>query len=122
MKSAIDLSGCVAVVTGASLGIGRATAIALGQAGASVVVNYRSHEAQADEVVAAVKNTGARAIKIQADVSDLAAVEAMISQTVHEFGKLDIAVANAAYSERELFCDADMERFRRTVRGQQPYA
>jgi len=115
VKSAIDLSGCVAVVTGASLGIGRATAIALGQAGASVVVNYRSHEAQADEVVAAVKNTGARAIKIQADVSDLAAVEAMISQTVHEFGKLDIAVANAAYSERELFCDADMERFRRTV-------
>ncbi len=113
--SRIDLNGSVAVVTGASLGIGRAAAIALGQAGAAVVVNYRSHEAQADEVVAAVKNTGAAAIKYQADVSDMAAVEAMVSRTVEEFGKLDIAVANAAFSERELFCEADMDRFRRTV-------
>ncbi|MEX0819880.1 MAG: SDR family oxidoreductase [Pirellulaceae bacterium] len=113
--SAIDLRGSVAVVTGASLGIGRAAAIALGQAGASVVVNYRSHEAQADEVVAAVTETGSRAIKYQADVSDSLAVEAMISRTVDEFGKLDIAIANAASSDRELFCDADLERFHRTV-------
>lgn len=113
--SGIDLSESVAIVTGASLGIGRAAAIALGRAGAAVVVNYRSHESQADEVVAAVKNTGGRAIKHQADVSDLAAVEAMVSRTVDEFGKLDIAIANAAFSERELFCEADMEGFRRTV-------
>ena len=113
--SGIDLSRSVAVVTGASLGIGRAAAIALGRAGASVVVNYRSHEEQADEVVTAVKNTGARSIKHQADVSDLSAVEAMISRTVKDFGKLDIAIANAAYSERESFCDADMQRFHRTV-------
>lgn len=97
------------------MGIGRSAAISLGRAGAAVVVNYRSHEEQADEVVAAVKNTGASAIKHQADVSDLAAVEAMVSRTVKEFGKLDIAIANAAYSERELFCEADMKRFRRTV-------
>lgn len=113
--SAIDLSGSVAIVTGASRGIGRATAIALGNAGASVVVNYHSHDEEADEVVAAVKNTGARSIKYRADVSDLVAVEAMVDRTVEEFGRLDIAIANAAFSERELFCEADMERFRRTV-------
>jgi len=113
--SGIDLSGSVAVVTGASLGIGRAAAIALGRAGAAVVVNYRSHEVQADEVVAAVKNTGAQAIKYQADVSDFTAVEALVSRTVEEFGKLDIAIANAAFSERELFWEASMEGFRRTV-------
>ena len=113
--SGIDLSGSVAVVTGASLGIGRSAAIALGNAGAAVVVNYRSHAEEADEVVAAVESTGSRAIKYQADVSDLAAVEAMVARTVDEFGQLDIAIANAAYSERELFCEADMERFRRTV-------
>ncbi|MCA9122821.1 MAG: SDR family oxidoreductase [Planctomycetaceae bacterium] len=112
---AIDLSESVALVTGASLGIGRAIAIALGRAGASVVVNFRSHESQADEVVAAVKNTGARAIKCQADVSDLTAVEAMVSRTVEELGRLDIAIANAAFSDRELFFEADMEGFRRTV-------
>jgi glucose 1-dehydrogenase len=62
-----------------------------------------------------VKNTGARAVKHQADVSDMAAVEEMVSRAVEKFGKLDIAIANAAFSERELFCEADMERFRRTV-------
>jgi glucose 1-dehydrogenase len=97
------------------LGIGRAAAIALGRAGASVLVNYLSHEEQADEAVAAVKSTGAQAVKYRADVSDLAAVEAMVGRAVDEFGRLDIAVANAAYSEREMFCEADMERFRRTV-------
>ncbi|MBC8355816.1 MAG: SDR family oxidoreductase [Planctomycetes bacterium] len=111
----IDLSGSVAVVTGASLGIGRAAAIALGRAGASIVVNYHSHEEQAEEVVTAVKIAGAQAFKHQADVSDLSAVEDMVSRTVKEFGKLDIAIANAAFSERELFCEADMERFHRTV-------
>ncbi len=111
----IDLSGSVAIVTGASLGIGRAAAIALGRAGAAVVVNYHSHGEKAAEVVAAVKDAGAEAIAHQADVGDMAAVEAMISRTVDEFGQLDIAIANAAFSERELFCEADIERFRRTV-------
>lgn len=113
--SGIDLGGSVAIVTGASLGIGRAAAIALGRAGASVVVNYHSHGEQADEVVESVKNTGSQAIKYQADVGDMAAVEAMVSQAVNEFGKVDIAIANAAFSERELFCEANIDRFRRTV-------
>lgn len=113
--SEIDLKGKVAVVTGASLGIGRATAIALGRAGAAVVVNYRSHRERADEVVREIEGCGSRAIAIAADVADQSAVESLISQAVAEFGRVDIAVSNAAYSDRELFYLADMEGFRRTV-------
>ncbi len=111
----IDLHGRVAVVTGASLGIGRATAIALGEAGAQVVVNYRSHPDQAEEVVQAIQATGSQAIKVQADVADLAQVEDLVAAAVTEFGKLDIAISNAAYSDRERFYEADMDGFRRTV-------
>lgn len=110
-----DLTGKVAVVTGASLGIGRATAIAFGKAGASVVVNYRSHPDQAQDVVALIEEAGGRAVAHQADVSSLESVEALVQRAVSEFGKLDIAVSNAAYSDRELFYQADMEGFRRTV-------
>ncbi len=105
----------MAVVTGASLGIGRATAIALAEAGASVLVNYFAHEKEADEVVRAIRDRGSRAVKYQADVSQQSAVEDMVSHAVDEFGKLDIAVSNAAFSDRELFHEADMSGFRRTI-------
>ena len=111
----IDLNGQVAVVTGASLGIGRATAIGLGRAGAAVVVNYHSHPQQAEEVVAEIVDSGSRALSHAADVSDLAAVEEMVARAVDEFGTLDIAVSNAAYSDRETFYEADIDGFRRTV-------
>jgi glucose 1-dehydrogenase len=110
-----QLKGRVALVTGASLGIGRAAAVALGRAGAAVAVNYRSHAAEAEQVAQAVRDAGARAITVQADVADCAAVERMVEETVAEFGKLDIAVSNAAYSDREFFHVADLAGFRRTV-------
>jgi glucose 1-dehydrogenase len=110
-----DLTGQVAVVTGASLGIGRATAVALGRAGAKVVVNYHSHEGAADEVVEMVREAGSIALKHQADVADHAAVEEMIERAVAEFGALDVVISNAAYSDRQLFYEADLEGFRRTV-------
>lgn len=113
--SGVDLKGRVALVTGASLGIGRATAEAFGRAGASVVVNYRSSPEKAQEVVRAIQQSGSKAIAIQADVADQKAVEDMVAATAREFGKLDIAVSNAAYSDRELFYKADMAGFRRTV-------
>ena len=115
LKTNNAFAGKVAVVTGASLGIGRAAAIALGRAGASVVVNYRSHAEAADEVVQTIEQFGVRAVKHQADVADQQAVEQLVARTQEEFGQLDIAVSNAAYSDREPFHEADMEGFRRTV-------
>ncbi len=111
----MDFRDRVVVITGASLGIGRATALAFGRYGAKVVVNYRSHRDQADEVVALARESGAQAIAVQADVADQGAVEKLIAQAVAEFGRLDIAVSNAAYSDRDLFYQADMAGFRRTV-------
>ena len=109
------LKNQVALVTGGSLGIGRASAVALGEAGASVAINYRSHREEAEQVAEAVRQAGAEALVIQCDVADQAAVEKMVARTVKEFGKLDIAVSNAAYSAREMFYEADMAGFRRTV-------
>ncbi len=111
----VDLKGSTALVTGASLGIGRATALALARAGANVVVNYRSSQQEAEEVVRTIVDGGSRAIAVQADVADLGAVEAMVARAASEFGRVDIAVSNAAYSDRELFYQADMDGFRRTV-------
>jgi glucose 1-dehydrogenase len=113
--SNLDFRERVVLITGASLGIGRECALAFGRAGAKVVVNYRSHLQQAQEVVDLVREAGSDAIAVQADVADQAAVEKMVAQTVEKFGRLDVAVSNAAYSDRDLFYQADMEGFRRTV-------
>lgn len=110
-----NLKGCVALVTGGSRGIGRAICIALARAGAHVAVNYHTHHEQAEEVLQAIRDSGSEAMGIQADVADHTAVDRMTSQVVERFGKLDIAVANAAFSERESFLEADMVKFRRTV-------
>ncbi|MFD1875523.1 SDR family oxidoreductase [Hymenobacter bucti] len=90
-----DLVGKVALVTGASRGIGRAIALRLSQAGASVVVNYTSNAARADEVVAAITAGGGQATAIQADVSRLADVARLFQQAEDFFGGLDIVVNNA---------------------------
>lgn len=113
--SETNLTGLVAVVTGASLGIGRATAIALAKAGAKVVVNYRSHREQAEEVVQHIAAAGGEAFAIAADVADYDAIERLVAETVARFGRLDIAVSNAAYSDRQPFYEADLAGFKRTV-------
>lgn len=105
----------VALITGASLGIGRATAIALGRAGAAVAINYRSHADEAEAAAEEVRAAGGRAMTVQADVADYAAVEHMVNEVVAEFGRLDVAVSNAAFSDRELYYEANMDGFRRTV-------
>ena len=115
MHEPANFKGKVAVVTGASLGIGRSTVIALGKAGASVVVNFRSSSQQADEVVAEIEAAGGKAIAHRADVAEYEAVEAMIARCVSEFGRVDIAISNADYSDREKFYEADLAGFRRTV-------
>ena len=111
----IDLNGKAALVTGASRGIGRATAIELARAGADVTVNYHSHGHEAAEVVAEIERLGQRGITFGADVSDRNAVESMVDATVDAFGRLDILVSNAYYSKREPFLDLTEEAMRRTL-------
>jgi len=110
-----ELTGQVALVTGAGRGIGRAIAIALAEAGADVAVNYLDDRSEAEETAAAVQNTGRRALLLQGDVADQTVVERMVADAASQLGRLDIAVANAYYSDRQRFWEADMERFRRTV-------
>jgi glucose 1-dehydrogenase len=89
------LKGQKALVTGANSGIGKAVAIALGSAGADVVVNYVRGENAANEVVDAVFKSGSRAVAIQADVSHEDQVQAMFRKMIEEFGTVDILVNNA---------------------------
>ena len=109
------LADRVALVTGASQGIGLATAVALAEAGASVAFNYRQDPREAAAAVERLEQSGKRALLLAGDVADQATVEGLVAQTVATFGRLDIAVSNAAYSDRELFHEADMQGFRRTV-------
>ncbi|RFP63637.1 SDR family oxidoreductase [Hymenobacter lapidiphilus] len=98
-----ELAGKVALVTGASRGIGRAIALRLGRAGASVVVNYATSPDRAQEVVAALEAAGGRATAIQADISQPAEVARLFQQTEDFFGGLDIVVNNAgAYLSKPL--------------------
>jgi glucose 1-dehydrogenase len=109
------LTNMVAVVTGASRGIGRATAIALAQAGADVAINHRSNTAEAQQVAEAVRQTGRRALVFQGDVAEQTTVERLIRDAADAFGRVDIAVSNAVYSDREPFFSASMDGFRRTI-------
>lgn len=92
---AIDLKEHVALVTGASLGLGAAIAAKLGAAGASVVVNYKTGKTAAEEVVAKIVAQGGRALAYQADVCNAEVVQAMIVQAEQELGPIDILVNNA---------------------------
>lgn len=91
----MNLTGKVALVTGASRGIGQATAIELAKAGADVVVNFIGNEAVAQETVEKVEALGRKAIKIKANVGDADDVQAMVDEAIATFGHIDILVNNA---------------------------
>jgi 3-oxoacyl-[acyl-carrier protein] reductase len=89
------LNDKVALITGASRGIGRATATLFGREGASVIVNYAVRADAAGEVVAELEQAGGRSLAVQADVADRTAVDSMVSRVLDEFGRIDILVNNA---------------------------
>jgi 3-oxoacyl-[acyl-carrier protein] reductase len=93
------LTGKVAVVTGASKGIGRAIARQLAAEGASVVVNYASSKTGADKVVAEINGAGGKAVAVQGDVSKKADIERLFAETKQAFGQLDVLVNNAGIYE-----------------------
>lgn len=109
------LAGQVAVVTGASQGIGLASAVALAEAGAAVAFNYRAEPKEAVAAVDRLQASGRKAMLVKADVADEQAVERMVRETVERFGRLDIAVSNAAFSERGPFHEIEMAKFRRAI-------
>src|SRR5205085_490407 len=93
------LEGKVAVVTGASKGIGAAIAEHLAAEGAAVVVNYASSKPGADRVAAAIKDKGGRAVAVQADLSKPADIKRLFAETKKAFGRLDVLVNNAGIYE-----------------------
>ena len=95
MGNSFDLNGKVALVTGASSGIGRATAEALAASGAGVAINFHRNEAGAEAARAQIAGGGGRAIIVQGDVTQASEVQSLVEQTVAEFGPIDILVNNA---------------------------
>ncbi|MEZ6135100.1 MAG: SDR family oxidoreductase [Pirellulaceae bacterium] len=107
----IDLSGRTALVTGASRGIGRATAIRLAQAGADVIINYVTSQSAAREVADVVAGLGCRAATVKADMSEPEDIASMLDFVGQEFGRLDILVSNAASGGFRSLLDATPKHF-----------
>ena len=109
------LNGKVAIVTGASKGIGAGIAKQLAAEGAAVVVNYASSKAGADSVVASIKSRGGEAIAVQGDVSKQADIERLFAETKKAFGKLDILVNNAGVYEFQPLENVNGEHFHKQL-------
>ena len=110
------LGGKVALVTGASRGIGRACAIKLGALGARVAVNYNTSAAAADDVVARIKAGGGEATAAQGDVSDFATAQAVVKAAIAAHGRLDILVNNAGTTRDGLLATMTEEDFDAIIR------
>ena len=104
----------VAIITGASRGIGRATAIVLAKEGAKIVIDYLNSEEKADEVVQEIKELGGQAIAVKADVAQAGDVERLTEETIKQFGSIDILVNNAGIivrpSDWKNISDEDWQR------------
>ncbi|MBV8074764.1 MAG: SDR family oxidoreductase [Planctomycetaceae bacterium] len=107
------LDGKVALITGASRGIGRAIAQRLGREGAAVVVNYSGNLEAARATVAAVEAAGGRAVPVQADVARVAEVERLFDETIRHLGRLDILVNNAGVMFNKPLAEVTEEEFDR---------
>jgi len=111
----IDLTGQVAIVTGASSGLGRASAIAFAKAGAKVAVNYNSSADKARAVVEEIEQAGGEAFACEADTSDEAAVLKLFDETVARFGGVDIVFANAGMQKDAPYAELSLEDWKRVI-------
>jgi glucose 1-dehydrogenase len=109
------LLGRTVLVTGGSSGIGRATALALAQAGADLAINFLTYPDWAEELAGQIRSLGRRALLYPVGVADQSAVETMVAGVVEKLGGLDIFIANAFHSDESPFHTADMAGFRRTI-------
>ncbi|MCI5938023.1 MAG: 3-oxoacyl-[acyl-carrier-protein] reductase [Eubacterium sp.] len=101
----------IAVVTGASRGIGRGVALALAREGATVVVNYNGSKERADQVVKEIEDNGGKAVAIQCNVSDFEAAKEFYGNIVKEYGRIDILVNNAGITRDNLIMKMSEEEF-----------
>ncbi|MBM6594073.1 SDR family oxidoreductase [Microvirga pudoricolor] len=111
----MTLKGQTALVTGGSSGIGAGIAQALGAAGVRVAINYRSGGDAAKTLADEITQAGGEAFAVGADVSDEAAVDAMVAQTVERFGRLDILVANSGLQKDAAFKDMSLDDWRKVI-------
>ncbi len=111
----MQLQNKVAVVTGASLGIGSAIVLAFAKEGAAVAVDYRSHPDEAKELVEQVESFGGRAVSVRADVSNPEDVKNLIHKAVEEFGRLDVLVNNAGVEEKMAFLDTPLDVWNKII-------
>lgn len=98
----------VAIVTGASSGIGISVAEAMAEAGAAVIVNYRSHQQPAEELVARIKSNGGKALALKADVSQEDDVAKLFDETVEAFGRVDVLVSNSGVQKDAAIADLSL--------------
>ncbi len=113
----LDLTGRVAIITGSGKGLGRGIAARFAEAGATVVVNYRSSAAGAQSLVAAIEAKGGRACAIQADVTRQAESERLIVQAVETYGRLDVLINNAGLYPRSALIDMPKDGWDAVVEG-----
>ena len=111
----MHLENKVAAITGSSLGIGRAIALAFAREGASVAINYRSHPEEGTTAVQEIEKGGGKAISVKADVSEPEEVKDLIQKTVQEFGRLDIMVNNAGIEQKMPFLDTPLEVWEKVI-------
>lgn len=109
------LAGKNVLITGASKGIGAGCAIEMAREGANVAINYHSSPDDAEKVASQVREFGGKALILQGDVASRQRVEEMITETAAAFGRLDVFVSNAVYSDRKLMLEADLAEFEKTI-------
>lgn len=111
----IDLEGKSAIVTGGNTGIGRAICLALGKAGANIVIAWYEHESRALELVAELEAAGSKALAVQTDVTDEGSVEALFSAARSAFGTLDILINNAGIQKSQAITESSVEDWDRMM-------